>query len=318
VILNKENVKSLISDVFPNSNIKTIRSLNCEASDNFIVDLYTDTDKIIFIKHLKGKDNMDYIHETNLTFLKEKKEKMISAPLIYHVDHEKRIFVMDYIDGLNLHQLFMSLNRTKQNDLKQAIDLSAKALAEFHKIFKKDKYDDKISNFNKMVRKKDVEFINERIRRCNLNFKTQLFFDFKFGNVLFDPLASKLYLIDFPDKDHIFTPHYDIAEFRKEIYIFSQHPKFRLLNKWNNPSIINDRFFSTYYNYIGILPNEDDESIIKYFSNNMIINALKFYSTHKLRNFNIIKYFFIKKAYRMNALLCLNVLASETFQDHIP
>jgi hypothetical protein len=315
--MNKEDVKSLIFDIFPNSKIKTIRSLNCEASDNFIVDLYTDKDKILFIKHLKGKDDMDYIHETNLIFLKEKKEKMISAPSIYHVDPERRIFIMDYINGLDLHKLFMSIHPIKQNDLEKAIDLSAIALAEFHGIFKKDKYDDKLSNFNKMVRKKDVEYINERIRRCNLNFKTQLFFDFKFGNVIFDPSTSKLYLIDFPDKDHIFTPHYDIAEFRKEIYIFSQHPRFRLFNKWNNPSIIYDRFFSTYHNHLGIRPNEDDDSIIKYFSNNMLRNVLKFYSSHKFRNFNIIKYFFIKNAYRMNALLCLNVSASEICQDYL-
>lgn len=207
---------------------------------------------------------------------------------------------MDYLNGLNLHQLFTSFKLTKQHDLKRAIDLSAIALAEFHKIFKKVEYN--VKN-DELVKIDDIEYIlDERIHKCNLNFKTRLFLDFAFGNILFDPLTSKLYLIDFPDKEYIYMPHYDIAAFRKDLYIYAQHPNFMLLNKWNSPSIIYDRFFSTYYNHLGIRPNEDDESIIKYFSNNMMIKKLKLYRDHKLRNLNFIRYFFIKKACRMNML----------------
>ena len=67
--------------------------------------------------------------------------------------------------------------------------------------------------------------------------------------------------------------------------------------------MVYDRFFSTYCNHLGIRPNADDELIIKYFSDNMIDYVLKFYSNHKLRDFNIIKIPFIKKAYRLNHLL---------------
>lgn len=307
VDLNKENVRSLVTDIFPGYKIKTIKLLDFECSNNYIINLCGINDNTIFIKHPKISYDIGHVYELNKKFLKEKQEDLISSPLIYHVDYGKKIFVMDYIEGLNLHQLFTSIKLTKQNDLKRAIDLSAIALAEFHKIFKKDQFCDKIANFDELIRNYDMEFINECIPKCNLNFKTKLFSDFKFGNILFDPARSKLYLIDFPEKDYVFTPHYDIAEFRKEIYIFSQHPKFKLLNKWSNPTIIYDRFFSTYHNYLGIQPNENDESIIKYFSNNMLKHVLKHYLEHPLGNLNIIKYPFIKKACRMNMIHELKV-----------
>lgn len=305
--LNKENVKSLITDIFPGYKIKTIKLLDFECSNNCIINLCGINDNIVFIKHPKVNCDMSHVYEVNKKFLEEKREELVSSPLIYHVDYEKRIFIMDYIEGLNLHQLFTSTNLTKQNDLKRAIDLSAIALAEFHKIFKKDEFGKKSANFDELIKNYDMEFINECIPKCNLNFKTKLFSDFKFGNILFDSATSKLYLIDFPEKDHVWTPHYDIAEFRKEIYLFSQHPKFKLLNKWNNPTIIYDQFFSTYYNYFGIQPNENDESIIRYFSNNMLKHVLKHYLGHPIGNFNIIKYPFIKKAFRMNMVHELKV-----------
>jgi hypothetical protein len=304
VNLNREYIKSLIAGIFPNSEIISIKLLNCESSANFIVDIYDDNNgnRAVFIKRPKVNCDMGYVREMVLTFLKEKKEEMISAPIIYQLSHEKRVFVIEHIYGFNLHQIFTSINLRRQNDLNRIIDLSAIALAEFHKVFKKNEYTEKFCDPDRLVKINDVKFINGCINKCNLNFKTQLFFDFKFENILFDPEASKLYLIDFPDKSRIYTPHYDIAEFRRDIYILSQHPKFMLLNKWNDPAMIYNRFFSTYYNCLGIIPNEYDESIIKYFSNNMIEYMLKFYLNHKLENFNLIKYAFIKRAYRMNTL----------------
>ena len=74
---NKENVKKLIADIFPTSKIRTIKLLNVEGSDNFIVKLYGNEDRIIFIKHPKVDYSMSYVQEMNKIFLKEKKEKMV-------------------------------------------------------------------------------------------------------------------------------------------------------------------------------------------------------------------------------------------------
>ena len=75
-------------------------------------------------------------------------------PIIYHVDNKNRFFVMDYVNGIDIHQLFTSINLKKPNDLKRAVDLSAIALAEFHKVFKKIGINDEISDLRVLVKKK--------------------------------------------------------------------------------------------------------------------------------------------------------------------
>lgn len=88
--LNKENVKSLIADIFPNSEIKTIKLSKYGRRVNFIAELYDYENKTIFIKCAKMNCDTSYVSKMNLIFLKEKKEEMISTPSIYHVDPEKK------------------------------------------------------------------------------------------------------------------------------------------------------------------------------------------------------------------------------------
>ena len=303
--LTDEYIESLIAVLSPNHKSISIKSLNCECSNNLIVDI-NQGERSIFIKCQKGNDDTRFIHEINSIFMREKKAENISAPLIYLVDHEKKVVVMDYIKGPNLKQLFISIKQRDQYKLKRMVDLSAIALAEFHKIFMKVEYAKGEDDLKKLVKKKDMNFINECIKRCNLNFKTQLFFDFKFENILFDDDTSELYLIDFPNKKLIYTPHYDIAEFRRDIFIFSQHPQFILFSKWKNPSDIYNQFLSTYCRNLGIMPNESDELIINYFSNTMINYMLKLCMKHKFENLNIIKYPLMKRAQKMNNSFKLN------------
>jgi len=162
------------------------------------------------------------------------KDPQISSPEPLFLDPEKGILAMRYVDG---------------TILSRAVDLSAAALARFHRIFCWP--EDEPITIDPTVLEEDLNQCivenRERIDDCNLQLRVTPFFDFTSWNIMIEESGSKLYLIDFPRLNYVFTPHLDLARFRFGLELVKQFPpaKFLGINRWDADRLF-DRFLAEY------------------------------------------------------------------------
>lgn len=93
------------------------------------------------------------------------------------------------------------------------------------------------------------------------------FFDFTPWNIIIEDSPSKmaemLYLIDFPRRNYVCTPHLDFARFRFSLELIKQFPPARFLgiNRWD-VDLLFDRFLKGYCRQMQAELNKDDLSLI--------------------------------------------------------
>lgn len=260
-----------IEQLFPGAQIKGCRSRPNKNSKIFIVDLLQGDDlHRVVVKSSNARSPRQVAREySNLShFSKCCQNSCVSSPNPLLADPEKGFFVMSYVDGINLSYMLHELRPSSRDYLESAIDLSAIALARFHCIFKKA--DDLPLTIDEASREEDINrCIAEnagKIASCNLQLKVAPFFDFSSWNIMMGKTGSKLYLIDFPVTDYVFTPHLDLGRFRFGLELIKQYPpaKFLGVNRWNVDDLY-DRFLGRYCKEMNVDPNEDDLRLINCF-----------------------------------------------------
>lgn len=259
-----------IDRLFPDSQIKGCRMRPYKNSRIYILDLQQeDEHRRIVVKSANSYSPLQVAREyDNLSrFNRCCKDTLISSPQPFFADPENGFFIMSYIDGVNLSYMLHELHRSRPEYLENAAELCAVALARFHSIFQRD---DEFHSIDPASREEDINRCiaeNEKeISDCGLSIRVTPFFDFSSWNIIMAREGLKLYLIDFPKTDYVFTPHLDLGRFRFGLELIKQYPpaKFIGINRWDVDNLYS-RFLDRYCQEMRVTPNENDLQMISCF-----------------------------------------------------
>ncbi len=260
-----------LKQLFPDAEIEKYRVRPYRNSRIFILDLLQGDDRHKIVVKSSNTYNPVAIESEfrNLSrFRLGCKDGIVSSPQPLLADPKNGFFVMTYIDGINLSYMLHELKPVGRDFLNHAVELSAVALARFHSVFRRP--DDDPISVDAASKEEDINRCIadniERISSCNLQLKVTPFFDFSSWNILLDKEGSKIYLIDFPRTDYVFTPHLDLGRFRFGLELIKQYPpaKFLGVNRWDVDALYG-RFLDRYCREMNVAPNEDDLRLISCF-----------------------------------------------------
>ncbi|MDD1739730.1 MAG: hypothetical protein LUQ30_02620 [Methanothrix sp.] len=174
---------------------------------------------------------------------------------------------MSHVPGVNLAYMLHEIRPVSLDALNRALDLSAAALAQYHRIFCHDGR--RGIQIDRAAPEEDINRLllmsRSIIPECNLQTMVTPFFDFTPWNIIIDDPEKKmmLYLIDFPRSDYVCTPHLDLARFLFSLELIKQFPPARFLkiNRWNVEASF-DRFLCGYCRKMKMQPNRHDLDLI--------------------------------------------------------
>jgi hypothetical protein len=284
--MNRGEVQKYIEERYPGFTVNSKMTIPCRNSRIFMLDLCKGQirDKIVVKISRNYQPREVALEFANLSrFYYGCKDEAVSSPRPLFVDAEKGILAMSYLQGVNLAHMLHEIRPVSLQYLNSAVDLSAVALAKFHTLFRRGENEpisidptapeDDINQF--LVESRD------RIGECNLKTMVTPFFDFTSWNIIIKNGRSKrsmitksssitkdgsigkdgmtLYLIDFPRREYVCTPHLDLARFRFGLELVKQFPpaKFFGLNRWDVDSLF-ERFLSGYCREMHVAPSQDD------------------------------------------------------------
>jgi len=270
--MNREEVQKYIEARFPGYKVKSKMTLHCRNSRIFRMDVINGKiQEKIAVKISRNYQPDEVLLEyANLSrFFKGCSSKAISSPRPIFVDEEKGILAMSSVPGSNLAHMLHEIKHVSRSYLNSAIDLSAVALAKYHAIFSQD--DGQSISIDPGAREDDINHFLEKSRtivgECNLKTMVTPYFDFTPWNIIIEDSAPKnpmkLYLIDFPRKKYVSTPHLDFARFRFSLELIKQFPPARFLgiNRWD-VDLLFDRFLKGYCSEMDVDLNRDDLYLI--------------------------------------------------------
>lgn len=264
----EENIVSnSLQENFPSCQFEAIDFINRHPSNIYIFwKIKNKHREKVLVKQYQEISNKQILNEFNYQklFYEKSTKKLCPKPIM--VDEDNNILAMEYISGSSVKELLLSKNKKKS--LSRIINRSALALADFHTVFSQgqsESYEHKLDYFNKYILKNHVEITLDELSVLDelcLNYKCISFIDFSPPNIMVDD--KSVYLIDFPNKKRISTPHIDISRFRFYLELLKQHPYFKLLRKnWWTVDNLFQQFLQQYCNNIGIEYNKSDMYVIK-------------------------------------------------------
>ena len=273
--MNREEVQRYIEARFPGSKVKSKMTLHCRNSRIFRMNVcYGKTQDEIVVKISRNHQPDEVLHEyaNLLRFFRGCKSKVISSPRPLFVDEKTGILAMTSVTGSNLAYMLHEITHVSRSYFNSAIDLSALALAKYHAIFSQD--DEAAISIDPVAREDDINHFLEKSRTiigdCNLNAMVTPFLDFTPWNIIIEDRKCNpeskpmmIYLIDFPRRNYVSTPHLDLARFRFSLELIKQFPpaKFLGINRWD-VDLLFDRFLKRYCNEMDVDLNRDDLSLI--------------------------------------------------------
>jgi len=193
----------------------------------------------------------------------------ISSPQPLFADPERGIIAMKHVRGAILSYWLHEVMPVSIDCINRAVDLSATALAQYHRLFSRPEGQQVSIDANAAEEEVNrfLEESRDRIGDCNLKSKVVPFFDFTTWNMIVrnggcNPDLS-LSLIDFPRLDYVCTPHLDLARFRFGLELIKQFPpaRFPSLSRWD-ADLLFDRFLAGYCREVHADPNEADLLLI--------------------------------------------------------
>jgi len=199
------------------------------------------------------------------SFYKRNTDTVVSSPLPIMMDSERQCMVTGFVPGetvkTHLLKVFPVVSRIDEYN-----DRSACALARFHSVFIKPR--DREIRINSPLLgsfgEHETRHYMALVSGCKITPKVQAFIDFSPQNLIID--NSRIFLIDFPDRECICTPHLDIARWKFNLLFLKQFPQFRFLklNRWDEDRLF-QRFFGKYCSEMQVTFNEKDMQLIDFF-----------------------------------------------------
>jgi hypothetical protein len=193
-------------------------------------------------------------------------DQSVSAPRPIFLDSEDGILFMDRLDAVTFGRLLHGLLPMSQERLDRAVDLSARALARCHTVFRLP--DSTPLKADESAREGDINrclLETEGLASASgLNIRVKPFFDFSIWNIMLG--ESKAYLIDFPNGSYVSSPHLDLGRFKFSLEMAKQYPpsKFFRLDWWHIEPLW-QRFFARYCLEMKLLPNARDALLVERF-----------------------------------------------------
>lgn len=281
-----ENVKQL----FPQSVVSLSKRYKTVHSEIFILTVLErdkDTPQKVLVKYCNSANSGEVLNQFRgqLIFSEKCRDKMTQAPKPFGVDPKNRIIVMEYIEGTSLKRLLLKLTPINEDYLNEIIDLSAIALSNFHRIFGRTECDPISINSPLLERDVNADTMNSRtpLSKCHLQLRAKSFIDFAAGNIVIDSERAKVFLIDFPGRECVCTPHLDLAWFRFSLKVIKQYPQFRFfrMNWWAVDSIYK-HFLDKYCQEMKANPSEKDLALIDWFEREYVRKLQNLYETNRL------------------------------------
>jgi hypothetical protein len=269
--MSSSDVLKSVERQFPGAKAKGRRAYPYRNSKIFIVDLLQNGDDQRIVVKLSRNyipKQMALEFENLSRFYWGCRDQQISSPEPLFADPEKGILAMRYVDGTILSHMLHEIKPASGDFLNRAVDLSAAALARFHQLFCWPEGEP--ISIDPTALEDDLNQCilenKERIDDCNLQIRVTPFFDFTSWNIMIAESGSKLYLIDFPKLNYVFTPHLDLARFRFGLELVKQFPpaKFPGINRWDEDRLF-DRFLAGYCRKMQVALNEYDLRLIACF-----------------------------------------------------
>ena len=270
--MNRGEVQRYIVARFPGSNVKSKMTIHCRNSRIFRLDVSrgeTQNKIVVKISRNYQPEEVALEHANLSRFYNGCRSEAISSPRPLFVDEEEGILAMSYVPGSSLAIMLHEIKPVSQSYINSAVDLSARALAEYHTLFSRDNGGS--ISIDHAAREDDINQFLARSRTliedCSLKTMVTPFFDFTPWNIIIEDSHSKtaemLYLIDFPRRDYVSTPHLDLARFRFSLELIKQFPPARFLgiNRWD-VDLLFDRFLKGYCRQMQAELNKDDLSLI--------------------------------------------------------
>jgi len=199
------------------------------------------------------------------SFYTRNTDTVVSSPAPILMDSDSLCMVTGFVPGqtvkTHLLRVFPAVSRIDEYN-----DRSAVALARFHSVFMKSR-DREVHISSPLLGRfgeHEIRQYTTHVSECALTMKVQAFIDFSPQNLIIDD--SKIFLIDFPDRECICTPHLDIARWKFNLKFLKQFPQFRFLklNRWDEERLF-QRFVRKYCSEMQVAFNEKDAQLIDFF-----------------------------------------------------
>jgi tRNA A-37 threonylcarbamoyl transferase component Bud32 len=269
--MDKIGVARALEKRFPAHEFDPIYSIDRSHSKIFVFQRVTDSkeDKIL-IKYYKNTDIenvLDKYNHQKLFYDRIEGISDIKCPKLISVDKENDISIMEYVEGSTLKSLLTNYRSLEKDSLETVITKSALGLAKFHKSFESDdprSYNQSVAFFEDYILKDRISITEEELNnigKLSLDSLSNSFIDFSPPNIIVD--TSSVYLIDFPNRERLSTPHLDLARFKFYLRLMKQYPRFKIppLNWWEVDEIF-QLFLEVYCEDVGKRLNRSDLYII--------------------------------------------------------
>lgn len=199
------------------------------------------------------------------SFYKKNTDTVVSSPLPIMMDADRQWMVIGFVPGQTVKTHLLKV-LPAASDIDEYNDRSAIALARFHSVFMKSRDTEVRINSPLLGSFGEHETRNytTRVSGCEITAKVQAFIDFSPQNVIIHD--SRIFLIDFPDRECICTPHLDIARWKFNLKFLKQFPRSRFLklNRWDEDRLF-QRFLRKYCSEMQVTFNENDVQLIDFF-----------------------------------------------------
>jgi hypothetical protein len=198
-------------------------------------------------------------------FYKMNEDKIVSSPFPIRVDSEKHFILIGFVPGHTIKNHLLKLFPDRVNHINDYIDLSAIALSRFHSVFiKPHDLEFYINSPLLSFGEHDLKQYTTKLSECAITTKVQAFIDFSPQNLIIH--SNKIFLIDFPDRECICTPHLDMARWKFNLIFMKQFPQFRFLKlNWWDEDLLFQRFVTKYCSEMGFDVNINDLNLIDFF-----------------------------------------------------
>jgi len=199
------------------------------------------------------------------SFYKRNTDTVVSSPLPIMINADRHCMVIGFVPGqtvkTHLLKVFPAVSHIDDYN-----DRSAIALARFHSVFMKPRGGEVHINSPLLgsFGANEIRHYTRLVAECAMTTNVQAFIDFSPQNLIIND--SQIFLIDFPDRECICTPHLDIARWKFNLKLLKQFPQFRFLrlNPWDEERLF-QRFVRKYCSEMQGTLNEKDVQLIDFF-----------------------------------------------------
>ncbi len=212
------------------------------------------------------------------SFYQRNTDTVVSSPLPLLMDPVRHSMVIGFIPGHTVKNCLLNVVPAVSR-IDDYNDRSAVALARFHAVFMKPRDTEVLINSPLLgpLEEDEIRQYTTHLSGCALTMKVQAFIDFSPQNLIIDD--GRIFLIDFPDRECICTPHLDIARWKFNLKFLKQYPQFRFLRlDWWDEERLFQRFVSKYCSEMQVTFNQKDAQLIDFFLDRYAKKLLSIYA----------------------------------------